>query len=225
MEPRDELINNLRSAYDAKASERDGATFPRWKAKERDLFLLKFKKGRQKRILEIGCGTGRDSIYFKSKGFGVVATDLSPKNIDICKEKGLDAQVMNFYELDFPPTTFEGVYAMNCLLHAPKGTLADILNNISKLLRPSGVFYMGVYGGPDREGELEEDSYEPKRFFVSYTDNQIIEIASEFFELLYFHKIELERERQVHFQSMILRRKAREDDPEIGIQPSLKKPV
>ena len=215
----EEIRNDLKSAYDAKASEQSKTKAAWWKTKERDLFLSKFKKGRKKRILEIGCGTGADSIDFKSKGYGVTCTDLSPKNIEICRENGLNAQVMDFANLDFAPATFEGVYAMNCLLHVKKDSLENILLDINTLLRPSGLFYIGVYGGPDREGEHEDDTYEPRRFFASYTDNQIIKIVSGIFDMIYFHRIELERERLVHFQSMILRKKLGEVDPDAGDGP------
>ena len=202
-----ELLEDLKKSYDAKARERAGKDIQWWKKKEREQFLSKFKKGRKRRLLELGSGTGQDAIYFKSKGFGVVCTDLSPKNIEICREKGLDAQEMDFFNLDFPPSSFEAVYAMNSLLHVPHESFGQVLDSINNLLTPTGIFYLGVYGGQDKEGAIDTDDYEPKRFFSSYTDSQIIQIVSELFDLLYFHRVELERERHVHFQSMILRRK------------------
>jgi SAM-dependent methyltransferase len=202
-----EILEDLKKSYDSKAKERAGKDIQWWKKKEREQFLSKFKKGRKRRMLELGCGTGQDAIYFKSKGFGVVCTDLSPKNVEICIEKGLDAQEMSFFDLDFQPSSFEAIYAMNSLLHVPHESLGQVLDSINNLLAPSGIFYMGVYGGQNKEGPIETDDYEPKRFFASYTDSQIIQIVSEFFDLLYFHRVELERTRHVHFQSMILRSK------------------
>ena len=51
------------------------------------------------------------------------------------------------------------------------------------------------------------DWHDPKRFFASYTDEQVIGLVGEIFDLMYFRRIELERPGPVHFQSMILRGK------------------
>ena len=63
----------------------------------------------------------------------------------------------------------------------------------------------GVYGGGDAEGVPDEDNHEPRRFFASYTDEQVIQLVCEVFDLMYFRRIELARPGPVHFQSMILR--------------------
>ncbi len=212
MDKYNELLEDLKNAYDSKVLERNESILAPWKEKERDRFLSEIKQGGKKRLLEIGCGTGRDSLFFKSKGFEVVCTDLSPGNIELCRENGLDAQVMDFLNLDFPTSSFDAIFAQNCLLHAPKNLLGKILCNIARLLRPSGLFFLGVYGGLDKEGVLAEDNYEPKRFFSSYTDIQIIQIVSKIFKLVYFHRVELEPENPVHFQSMILKPKTEQID-------------
>lgn len=202
-----ELVKNLRKAYDAKALERNISSIWPWKAEERERFLSEIKRAGKQRLLEIGCGTGRDSLFFQSKGFDVVCTDLSPENIALCRNKGLNAHVMDFLHLDFPPSSFDAVFALNCLLHVPKDLIHQTLRNIRRLLHPTGLFYLGVYGGHDREGVLDDDNYEPKRFFVSYTDIHIIQIVNEIFDVLYFRRIELESFKSVHFQSMILKLK------------------
>ena len=66
---------------------------------------------------------------------------------------------------------------------------------------------MGTYGGPDNEGVFTEDTYEPKRFFSFYPDTEILQIVSKIFDLVYFNKLELEYDKPIHFQSMILKRK------------------
>ncbi|TMD70000.1 MAG: class I SAM-dependent methyltransferase [Chloroflexi bacterium] len=44
-------------------------------------------------MLEIGAGTGNDSLFFRDNGLHVVCTDLSPAMVDLCTEKGLEAYV------------------------------------------------------------------------------------------------------------------------------------
>ncbi|MFC1533729.1 class I SAM-dependent methyltransferase [Thermodesulfobacteriota bacterium] len=201
-----ELLEDLRNAYDSKALERNGLSIEPWKSQERERFLLEIKQKGTERLLEIGCGTGRDAKYFESKGLEVICVDLSATNIALCRDKGLNAHVMDFFHLDFPPSSFDAVFALNCLLHVPVDSLSKALVIINKILKPTGLFYMGVYGGRNAEGVLSDDNYEPKRFFCTYTDTRIIQIVSEIFDLLYFRRMDIGR--PVHFQSMIFRSRA-----------------
>jgi SAM-dependent methyltransferase len=159
-------------------------------------------------LLEIGAGTGKDSLYFKEQGLNTFSIDVSPEMIKLCKEKGLDANVMSFYNLDFPNHHFDSIYALNCLLHVPKAYIKGVLNEIKRVLSPSGLFYLGVYGGENSEGIWEEDHYTLKRFFSFYEDESLKELLSEFFLIEYFEMVPKEIvEGKFHFQSIILRNK------------------
>jgi len=129
--------------------------------------------------------------------------------VRLCREKGLTAYVMDFLNLDFPDRSFDAVYALNCLIHVPRKDLPRVLRAIRALLQPEGLFYLGVYGGEEREEVWAEDHHEPNRFFSFLLDDQIEEITSRFFEIVYFRRIPLEGD-EFHFQSLILRR--RRDD-------------
>jgi len=99
-------------------------------------------------------------------GMNVTCIDLSPEMIKLCQQKGLSAHVMDMTNLDFPPNTFDAVYALNSLLHIPKTEFRIVLENVGKVLKPSGVFYLGVYGTDEEfEGVWEQDAYNPKHFF------------------------------------------------------------
>ena len=79
------------------------------------------------------------------------------------------------------------------------------LESVRTVLKPTGLFYLGVYGGYEFEGIWEADSYQPKRFFSFRTDERIQELAIQLFELLSFKRIELENN-DLHFQSLTLRK-------------------
>lgn len=121
-----------------------------------------------------------------------------------CREKGLEAYEMGFLNLDFPPGSFDAVFAMNCLLHVPSSDLPQVLAVIRELLPPSGLFYWGQYGGIEQEGVYDEDHYTPKRFFSFLTDEQVKDYAARHFELLSFNRIDLEED-EMHYQGMVLR--------------------
>ncbi|MBZ0288383.1 MAG: class I SAM-dependent methyltransferase [Anaerolineae bacterium] len=201
----DEIIHSLRQTYDNHAAERNTYVLQDWKIAERAQFLAQLQAENKRRLLEIGAGVGKDSLFFKESGLDVVCTDLSPEMVAICQSKGLPAYVMDFLNLDFPDASFDAVYALNCLLHVPKTDLPNVLAEIHRLLKPSGLFFMGVYGGHNFEGIWPQDDYTPKRFFAFYTDEQIQSVVSAVFDLLYFKTIPVKGDDISHFQSMILK--------------------
>lgn len=203
----DDILPTLREAYDKYAAERDTYEVADWKAVERANFLSMLQAEGKRRLLEIGAGPGKDSQFFQESGLDVTCTDLSPEMVAICQSKGLNAHVMDFLHLDFPAESFDAVYALNCLLHVPKADLPTVLGKIQGLLKPGGLFFMGVYGGQDFEGIWPDDHYTPQRFFAFYTDDQIKAIVTRFFDLPYFKSIPVEGDDVSTFQSMILRRK------------------
>ena len=200
------IISNLLQSYNTTANERDSQTMEPWKIEEREHFLSFLIRENEQTLLEIGSGPGRDGLYFQENGLDVVCVDLSPEMVRLCQAKGLTAYVRDFLTLDFSPGSFDGVYALNCLLHVPKAHIDELLQIIAELLMPGGLFYYGVYGGKDHEGLFEEDTYSPKRFFSFHTDDRLKMLTEKYFTIVYFKAVTLEPERDIHFQSMILRR-------------------
>jgi len=202
----DELRAGLRESYGRKARERDLNAVPPWKAEERRRFLALLQDEGRSTLLELGAGSGRDGEFFRDHGLDVLCTDLSPEMVALCEGKGLAARVMDLSDLDFPPGTFDAVYALNCLLHVPDRELPSVLRGVRTVLRPDGLFYLGVYGGKDHEGVWEDDPYEPKRFFSFRTDERMREIVAGAFEVHTFRRIALDgRSDGLHFQSLVLR--------------------
>ena len=203
----DDVIPALRQAYDNHAGERDAAELTDWKITEREHFLGLLRSEGKHSLLEIGAGPGHFGAYFRDRGLDVTCTDLSPEMVRICCEKGLTAHVMDFLHLDFPPTSFDAVFALNCLLHVPSADLDLVLAAIHRLLKPDGLFFYGVYGGHSFEGVWPEDHHVPPRYFVFYPDDELRRRAAERFDEVYFRAIPLEDDDESHFQSLILRPK------------------
>lgn len=201
-----DLTETLKQAYGAKAHERDGAPVAPWKLEERARFLAELRQSGNRLLLELGSGPGRDGRFFQEQGLSVVCIDLCPEMVMLCRDKGLEAYEMNVLHLDFPAASFDAVYAMNSLLHVPKASIRAALQGIRRVLRLGGLFYWGVWGGEDTEGPWPEDSYEPRRFFSLYLDQQIIKLTAEYFDVMSFRRLEPGSRGRTHFQSMILRR-------------------
>jgi len=199
---------SLRQTYNNHAEQRDGSGLEQWKIDERAAFLSRIKDEGKQFLLEIGAGTGRDSLFFANNGLDVLSVDLSDEMVRLCLDKGLQARQMDFYQLeDVADSSFDAVYALNCLLHVPKEDIDDVLNEIRRILKPGGLFFYGVYGGQSSNGIWENDSYKPKRFFAMYSDEKLVELAKKHFELLDFHTIPIS-EAAPHFQSLTLRNRS-----------------
>jgi SAM-dependent methyltransferase len=75
-----------------------------------DRKAMEFVKGR---VLDIGCGAGRHSLYLQKIGFDVLGIDSSPLAIKVCKLRGLkQAKVMSIEELNFKPKSFDTIIMM-----------------------------------------------------------------------------------------------------------------
>ena len=82
--------------------------YEEWAPYERD--ALNFVKGR---VLDVGCGAGRHSLYLQEKGFNVLGIDVSPLAVEVCKLRGLKkVQVMSIEEVNFKPDSFDTIIMM-----------------------------------------------------------------------------------------------------------------
>ena len=112
------------------------------------------------RILDAGCGSGRDSKEFLGRGYRVTSIDASQKMVHattaLTAQKALR---MAFEEVGFSEK-FDGVWACASLLHVPLRELPGIIGRLASVLRPSGVFYasfkMGL-GERNQDGRLFTD--------------------------------------------------------------------
>jgi hypothetical protein len=89
----------------------------------------------------------------------------------------------------------------------PQQDFKVILKDIQDLLNPSGIFFLGQYGGKDFEGINPEDHYNPKRYFSLMTDAQIQRLVGEVFLIEQFETVKPGIEDEFHFQCLYLRRR------------------
>jgi SAM-dependent methyltransferase len=197
----DDVLADLRASYDGAAAERESMPKQQFKLDERAAFLDRLDVVEAKTLLEIGAGTGQDSVFFADAGLRVVAVDLSPEMVARCRAKGIEAYERDVLRLGFEPGAFDAVYAMNCLVHVPNADLPAVLRAVRDVLTPGGLFYLGLWGGRPYEGTVEHDQHVPKRFFARRTDKEIFEYARECFEVVDFHTVEDEDR---HFQALTL---------------------
>ena len=123
-------------------------------------------------VLDLGCGSGRDSLAFLEDGYEVTPLDGSPEMCALA-EIHTDLEVLNmtFEELDFEEV-FDGIWACASLLHVPEEKMPDILKKIELALQPGGHVYISVKEG-DFQG-IRED-----RYYVDYTKRKLVDLIED----------------------------------------------
>ena len=107
------------------------------------------------RILDAGCGSGRDAAEFARRGYEVVAFDGSAEMARLASERtGLTVLHLTFDQIDWREE-FDGVWACASLLHLPSPQLQTALNRMIGGLRRGGVLYVSLKEG-HFEGMREE---------------------------------------------------------------------
>lgn len=118
-------------------------------------FLENLPKGKQA-ILDVGCGSGRDSVFFANQGFEVVAIDGSQNVIGLAKQTDtrIDWQCLRFHEIAKKSwqNQFTGIWACASLLHVPFDDLTKLLNDLILCIKSDGILYASFkYGDSERE--------------------------------------------------------------------------
>ncbi|MDY7219207.1 class I SAM-dependent methyltransferase [Denitrificimonas sp. JX-1] len=101
------------------------------------------------RILDAGCGAGRDTLAFMKMGYKVEAFDATPKLVKIAQNvTGINVQLSTF--LNFTSEqTYAGIWACASLLHVPAINLPATLKHLGELLKDNGVMYVSFKYGED----------------------------------------------------------------------------
>ena len=120
-------------------------------------------------ILDAGCGSGRDSLYFKSKGHQITAFDNSQEMCSFASGLlGQEVLRLEFETLDFE-NRFDAIWASASLLHISKEQMPDILQKLATALKGKGTVYASFKYGKD---EFVKEG----RFFNAYTEESFTEL-------------------------------------------------
>ena len=124
------------------------------------------------KILDIGCGNGKDTNYLRQKGAVPVGIDISSGMLKEAKKhipKGILCQ-MDMRILGFSNSVFDGVWANGCIYHVPKIAIIQVLKEVVRVLKPLGIFPFNVKAGTGERLEKSPRSYGGgARFYAYYT--------------------------------------------------------
>lgn len=105
------------------------------------------------RILDLGCGPGRDLLAFRALGHEPIGLEGSPALAAMAREhSGCEVWEQDFLALSLPPDGFDGIFANASLFHVPREELPRVLADLHAALVPGGVLFSSNPRGDNEEG-------------------------------------------------------------------------
>lgn len=153
-------------------------------------------------ILDLGCGSGRDTKSFLDMGYSVEAIDGSAELCKLASEyTEISVQCMDFCDLCVEEK-YDGIWACASLLHVSLRDLPGIFQKISSALKPNGILYASFKFG-DFDGERDG------RYFTDMTDERFAAVLNKVDGLIIIDKWNSEDvrpDRNVKWFNVILRK-------------------
>lgn len=141
-------------------------------AEQYNIFLKHVKPNG--RILDFGCGSGRDSLAFKNMGFEVYAIDGSEELCKLARQyTGLDVKCMDFFDLN-DKEFYDGIWACSSILHVQRTRYLELLRKMRDAIRIEGSMYISF-----ADGYNEEVYKEDGRYFNDFNENSFIDLANK----------------------------------------------
>ena len=149
------------------------------------------------RVLDIGCGNGRNAIYLAKSGFTVDAIDFSQESIDWAKEnaKKEHARVNFICDSIFcytaVPGQYDYVYDSGCLHHIKPHRREQYLGIVSGLLKPDGYFSLNCFNPKGSAPATDYTVYRDCSMHggMAYSEEKLRVILEDFFEILTFREM------------------------------------
>ena len=141
------------------------------------------------RVLELGCGPGRDTVELLKQGWDVVAIDKSHEGISNLKEgtldnKNIDCRLEKFEDMALPSSSFDLVYSKHSLSFCQKESWEGVWNKIEASMRKGGIISMHLFG--ENDDFKKSNRYGDMTFF----SKQDIEELLSNFEVIFNHEEE-----------------------------------
>lgn len=144
------------------------------------------------RVLELGCGPGRNAIFLAQLGFEVDAVDLSSEGLDWAREraveKGVEVKFMqgNIFEINLPHKEYDLIYDSGCFHHVPPHRRVSYLNLLNNCLKEGGHFAITCFDAVGMGLDIPDmDVYKDRSMQggLGYTFERMREVFFEFEEV------------------------------------------
>ena len=137
---------------------------------ELDLFI-KLLQG--KKVLDVGFGSGRDTLYFQQHNLATFSIELCANFVKSFQNiVSSPIMLMDMRELAFRQQYFDGIWTCASLLHIPKIDVPSVLNGFNRVLKDDGLLYVSVKEGSGEQW-IEEGPIKSPRYFSHYFLDEI----------------------------------------------------
>jgi ubiquinone/menaquinone biosynthesis C-methylase UbiE len=136
------------------------------------------KKGK---VLDAGCGPGRDCDYFKSEGFSVVGIDIAEGMLKEARRKVQNVvfKKIDMKKLEFEKESFHGIWCVAAFVDISRNDAARVLKEFHKILKKDGILYISTKEGKgERIIKRERYGNEPK-LYIFYKQAELEELLKE----------------------------------------------
>lgn len=139
-----------KSYYEAHADEYFRATYSTHLPQLWEKLSTSLRRG--DRILDLGCGSGRDLRYFAQRGFRVIGIDYSPRLVELARAYSKQPVVVgDFSSLPFEDNSFDAVWSIGSLLHVPRSSILSVLSEVRRVLKDDALLLTSVKKGSGEE--------------------------------------------------------------------------
>jgi SAM-dependent methyltransferase len=169
-----------------------------WQIPDGEVMRLLYELGpdKKKKIYDLGCGIGRHTHFFASKGYSVYASDISERAVQETKKwitaESLQADIIPcpMSKIPNPQNFFDLVIAFHVIYHGYRETVEQTIKEVFRVLKPGGLFFgtfnaldeFSLIGGDlvDRNTIIHRGGLEDGIPHLFVTRQDIIELLHDF---------------------------------------------
>lgn len=136
--------------------------------------------------MDLGCGDGRDSIYFSNKGIKVTALDFSKSGISKLREQNnkINCIFEDIKNINFKENSFDVIYAHLSLHYFDDKNTSKIFNNLHKILKRGGLIFVKCKSTDDalfgKGKKIRKNMYKKDRIRHFFTKEYMTEKLKRF---------------------------------------------
>ncbi len=159
-------VARTRATYDEVADEFARVTATPWPELDRLISAFLVRLPERARVLDAGCGPGRDTRSLRGRGARVTGLDIS---FGMLRSQSLSgAAQADMRALPIADASVDGVWCQAALLHIPRADVPRVLAEFARVTRTAGALHLAVSEGDGENWETERYGSSSPRWFVHH---------------------------------------------------------